>query len=152
MQNPHGLPPASVPSGSATKKVDKPSKEVSSKPALVAGAAALKEKEKLPCTPKPFLSFFLSTNHVLKGNVSPYSSGLPGASLTSTSVDPTTRTSRLLWDEEELMFEAISNPPKSKSKEADVGKRRAYVRMVTSLGGSLNLELYCEKVPIYPIN
>jgi len=29
-----------------------------------------------------------------------------------------------------------------------VGKRRAYVRVVTSLGGgSLNLELYCEKAP-----
>lgn len=82
----------------------------------------------------------------LAGNVSPYSSGLPGASLTSTSVDPTTQTSRLVWDEEELMFEAISNPPKGKGKEKDVGKRRAYVRVVTSLGGSLNLELYCEKV------
>ena len=80
------------------------------------------------------------------GNVSPYSSGLPGASLTSTSVDPTTQTSRLVWDEEELMFEAISNPPKGKGKEKDVGKRRAYVRVITSLGGSLNLELYCEKV------
>lgn len=48
--------------------------------------------------------------------------------------------------QEELMFEAISNPPKGKGKEKDVGKRRAYVRVVTSLGGSLNLELYCEKV------
>jgi len=45
------------------------------------------------------------------------------------------------------MFEEISNPPKGKGKERDVGKRRAYVRVVTSLGsGSLNLELYCEKV------
>ena len=36
---------------------------------------------------------------------------------------------------------------KGKGKEKDVGKRRAYVRVVTSLGGgSLNLELYCEKV------
>lgn len=82
------------------------------------------------------------------GNVSPYSSGLPGASLTSTSVDPTTESHRLVWDEEELMFEAISNPPKGKGKEKDVGKRRAYVRVVTSLGGSLNLELYCEKVRV----
>jgi len=46
------------------------------------------------------------------------------------------------------MFEDISNPPKGKGKEKDVGKRRAYVRVVTSLGGgSLNLELFCEKVP-----
>jgi len=44
------------------------------------------------------------------------------------------------------MFEELSNPPKGKGKEKDIGKRRAYVRVVTSLGGSLNLELYCEKV------
>lgn len=45
------------------------------------------------------------------------------------------------------MFEDIANPIKGKGKEKDVGKRRAYVRMVTSLGGgSLNLELFCEKV------
>ena len=45
------------------------------------------------------------------------------------------------------MFEDISNPPKGKGKEKDVGKRRAYVRVVTTLGGSsLNLELFCEKV------
>ena len=45
------------------------------------------------------------------------------------------------------MFEDISNPVKGKGKEKDVGKRRAYVRVVTSLGGgSLNLELFCEKV------
>ena len=43
------------------------------------------------------------------------------------------------------MYDAIQNPAKGK-KEKDVGKRRAYVRVVTSLGGSLNLELYCEKV------
>lgn len=43
------------------------------------------------------------------------------------------------------MFEALSAPVKGKEK--DVGKRRAYVRVVTSLGGrSLNLELFCEKV------
>lgn len=45
------------------------------------------------------------------------------------------------------MFEDIAKAPKGKGKDKDVGKRRAYVRMVTSLGGSsLNLELYCEKV------
>ena len=53
----------------------------------------------------------------------------------------------LIICQEELMFEDISNPPKGKGKEKDVGKRRAYVRVVTSLGGaSLNLELFCEKV------
>lgn len=49
--------------------------------------------------------------------------------------------------QEELMFEDFVNLPKGKGKEKDVGKRRAYVRVVTSLGGSLNLELYCEKAP-----
>jgi len=45
------------------------------------------------------------------------------------------------------MFDEFANPPKGKGKEKDVGRRRAYVRVVTSLGGSLNLELYCEKAP-----
>lgn len=54
-----------------------------------------------------------------------------------------------LRPKEELMFEDISKPLKGKGKEKDVGKRRAYVRVVTSLGGaSLNLELFCEKVCI----
>jgi len=55
-----------------------------------------------------------------------------------------------LWDEEELMFEDFINPAgKKKGKDKDVGKRRAYVRVVTSVGGgSLNLELYCEKVRV----
>ena len=44
------------------------------------------------------------------------------------------------------MFESIQNPVKGKGKEKDVGKRRAYVRVVTTLGGGLNLELFCEKV------
>jgi hypothetical protein len=49
--------------------------------------------------------------------------------------------------QEELMFEDISTLPKGKGKDKDIGKRRAYVRLVTSLGGgSLNLELFCEKV------
>lgn len=48
------------------------------------------------------------------------------------------------------MFEDISKPLKGKAKEKDVGKRRAYVRVITSLGGAgLNLELYCEKVRIW---
>lgn len=40
------------------------------------------------------------------------------------------------------MFEDISR----ERKEKDRIKRRAYVRMVTNLGGSLNLELFCDKV------
>ncbi|KAK0233006.1 cyclophilin-like domain-containing protein [Armillaria fumosa] len=127
LQNPHGLPPASVP----TKVASAPStstKTVAAKPS--ASVVPVKTKEPVPW------------------NISPYSSGLPGASLTSTSVDPQTGPTNLVWDEEELMFESISNPVKNKGKEKDVGKRRAYVRVVTSLGSSsLNLELYCEKAP-----
>ncbi|KAF8647909.1 hypothetical protein AX16_006441 [Volvariella volvacea WC 439] len=128
LQNPHGLPPASVPS--QTKAVTAPTKAASTKPQGPTPAPTAKSKASVPW------------------NISPYSSGLPGASLTSTSVDPQTASSQLLWDEEELMFEDISSVPKGKGKEKDVGKRRAYVRVVTSLGGaSLNLELFCEKAP-----
>ncbi|KAG6841924.1 hypothetical protein C0991_005104 [Blastosporella zonata] len=135
LQNPHGLPQASVPVTAAPTLDVSPkhdlSKSTVSKSAAAGGVSAVKAKAAVPW------------------NVSPYSSGLPGASLTSTSVDPsTTGSSKLLWDEEELMFEDISNPLKGKGKEKDVGRRRAYVRLVTSLGGgSLNLELFCEKAP-----
>jgi peptidyl-prolyl cis-trans isomerase-like 2 len=37
-------------------------------------------------------------------------------------------------------------------KEKDRAKRRAYVRMVTNMGGSLNLELFCEKVCSYHVS
>ena len=65
------------------------------------------------------------------GNVSPYSTGLPGASLTSTSIDPQTEVVPALWDEEELMFDDIANPPKGKGKEKDVGlKAYQVVRVI----------------------
>ncbi|KAI0274740.1 cyclophilin-like protein [Gloeopeniophorella convolvens] len=127
LQNPHGLPSASV---SATKQQAAQKEKVAPSTKLaIAGPVAAIRKEATPW------------------NISPYSSGAPGASLTSTSVDPQTATARLVWDEEEVMFESIQNPGKGKGKEKDVGKRRAYVRVVTSLGGSLNLELFCEKAP-----
>ncbi|KAG6862412.1 hypothetical protein C0995_011852 [Termitomyces sp. Mi166 len=150
LQNPHGLPQASAPVPAAStvvsSKHDTP-KNAGPMTDVSGGVTAVRAKAAVPW------------------NISPYSSGLPGASLTSTSVDPSTASSRLLWDEvrcliralvrllieleqEELMFEDISNPVKGKGKEKDVGKRRAYVRLVTSLGGgSLNLELFCEKAP-----
>ncbi|THV07668.1 cyclophilin-like protein [Dendrothele bispora CBS 962.96] len=131
LQNPHGLPPASVPNVAIAAKQAQNAQ--ATKPVPAKGTLSVtKAKEPVPW------------------NISPYSNGLPGASLTSTSVDPQMAAggSKLVWDEEELMFEEISNPPKGKGKERDVGKRRAYVRVVTSLGGgSLNLELYCEKAP-----
>ncbi|THH33507.1 hypothetical protein EUX98_g643 [Antrodiella citrinella] len=124
LQNPHGLPTASVSNVvTAAKSEDKTVAKVAAKDPIAKTKAAV-----------PW-------------NVSPYSTGLPGASLTSTSVDPHTQTSQLVWDEEEIMFDDFANPPKGKGKEKDVGRRRAYVRVVTSLGGSLNLELYCEKAP-----
>ncbi|KZT75138.1 cyclophilin-like protein [Daedalea quercina L-15889] len=127
LQNPHGFPPASVSKVPAAKKAESEKKVVAK-----TGATAGPSKTKAP----------------VPWNISPYSTGLPGASLTSTSVDPQTQSSQLVWDEEELMFDDFANPPKGKGKEKDVGKRRAYVRVVTSLGGSsLNLELFCEKAP-----
>ncbi|KAG7450638.1 peptidylprolyl isomerase-like protein 2 [Guyanagaster necrorhizus] len=127
LQNPHGLPPASVPTKVASTSS--------------ASTKTVAEKGQTSAVP-------VKTKEPVPWNISPYSNGLPGASLTSTSVDPQSGPTNLVWDEEELMFESISNPLKNKGKEKDVGKRRAYVRVVTSLGGSsLNLELYCEKAP-----
>lgn len=127
LQNPHGLPSASV--STAKASVTQEDKVVAPQKPAAAGPVSATQKEAVPW------------------NISPYSSGAPGASLTSTSVDPQTATARLVWDEEEMMFESIQNPVKGKGKERDVGKRRAYVRVVTSLGGGLNLELFCEKAP-----
>lgn len=132
-----------------------------------AAPAVAKAKGTVPCQYSAVLNVE-RTQTSFSGNASPYSTGLPGASLTSTSVDPQIQSSQLLWDEvchigifqklrvyalysfmlqEELMFDDFANPPKGKGKEKDVGKRRAYVRVVTNLGGgALNLELYCEKV------
>ncbi|KAI0080283.1 cyclophilin-like protein [Panus rudis PR-1116 ss-1] len=134
LQNPHGLPPASVSSKPVAQQAKPDEKQPAKAVAASTAAAPVKTAVQKVKAPQPW-------------NASPYSTGMPGASLTSTSVDPTTASSKLLWDEEELMFEDFANPPKGKGKEKDVGRRRAYVRLVTSLGGSLNLELYCEKAP-----
>ncbi|THH17390.1 hypothetical protein EW146_g3407 [Bondarzewia mesenterica] len=130
LQNPHGLPPASVASAriatSRTEKEKISTIKLAAKPGPVAGV----QKEAVPW------------------NISPYSSGLPGASLTSTSVDPQTASSKLVWDEEELMFEEISRPVKGKSKEKDVGKRRAYA---ISGQGKYNDCLFHRLVPGFMI-
>ncbi|CAE6516463.1 unnamed protein product, partial [Rhizoctonia solani] len=78
-------------------------------------------------------------------NVSPFASGHTGASLTSTSLDPMTKSDAAMFDEEELMFDDISKERPLKNQKKNLASRRAYVRMVTNLGGSLNLELFCEK-------
>ncbi|KAB5590664.1 hypothetical protein CTheo_5888 [Ceratobasidium theobromae] len=80
-------------------------------------------------------------------NVSPFASGFTGASLTSTSLDPMTKSDAAMFDEEELMFDDMSKERSQKNQKKNLASRRAYVRMVTNLGGSLNLELFCEKAP-----
>lgn len=126
LQNPHGISERTALTGAASAVVE------------------AKVEQPKAMASKPITEIKKTT----PWNISPYSSGATGASLTSTSVDPQTQSTNLLWDEEELMFEELSTPAKGKGKEKDVGKRRAYVRVVTSLGGSLNLELYCEKASI----
>ncbi|KXN83926.1 Peptidyl-prolyl cis-trans isomerase-like 2, partial [Leucoagaricus sp. SymC.cos] len=133
LQNPHGMPSVSVSTATTT---------------TLSSVAAAKSAPSITDTFSPPLCLGVTNVILFPGNISPYSSGLPGAALTSTSIDPHTQSAKLLWDEEELMFEEFVNPTgKRKGKDKDVGKRRAYVRVVTSLGGSLNLELYCEKAP-----
>ncbi|EKM83588.1 hypothetical protein AGABI1DRAFT_50865 [Agaricus bisporus var. burnettii JB137-S8] len=139
LQNPHALPSVSVPTVASTSS----SSTQATQPAT--GSKDAKAVSK----PAPAGPVAAAKKAAEPWNISPYSSGLPGAALTSTSIDPHTQSAKLLWDEEELMFEDFINPSvKKKGKEKDLGKRRAYVRVVTSLGGgSLNLELYCEKAP-----
>ena len=53
-----------------------------------------------------------------------------------------TETDVTLFDEEELMYSDIQLVKKEKGR----AKKRAYVLMATNMGGSLDLELFCEKV------
>ncbi|OBZ78799.1 Peptidyl-prolyl cis-trans isomerase-like 2 [Grifola frondosa] len=109
LQNPHGFLPTSVPAQAPkTAQPEKSKAVVAKQTADTSGPSIAPTKTSVPW------------------NVSPYSTGLPGASLTSTSVDPQTMSSQLVWDEEELMFDDFANPPKGKGKEKDVGRRRAY--------------------------
>ncbi|KAF8760831.1 Cyclophilin type peptidyl-prolyl cis-trans isomerase/CLD [Rhizoctonia solani] len=121
--------------GTAKPDAAKSSKsEVSTKP-----AKDLKEKPQVPAV----LNLKAKERAY---NVSPFASGYTGASLTSTSLDPMTRSDAAMFDEEELMFDDISKERSQKAQKKNLASRRAYVRMVTNLGGSLNLELFCEKV------
>ncbi|KAK7694914.1 hypothetical protein QCA50_002102 [Cerrena zonata] len=99
LQNPHGLPPASVsaPSNTTTKEQAKVTTAVASSSVTKPSAVS-------------------KTSAAVPWNASPYSTGLPGASLTSTSVDPQTQSSQLLWDEEELMFDDFANPGREKGR------------------------------------
>jgi peptidyl-prolyl cis-trans isomerase-like protein 2 len=64
-------------------------------------------------------------------NASKLSTNKSAASLTSTTMDVHTQTDRMLYDEEELMFEAV--------------KDKGYVQLKTNFG-DINLELYCQQV------
>ncbi|KAF8213161.1 cyclophilin-like domain-containing protein [Mycena galopus ATCC 62051] len=121
LQNPHGLPSASIPAAAPPK------------PATSVSTVPVKPKAAVPW------------------NVSPYSSGLPGASLTSTSIDPQTSSSKLVWDEEELMFEDISNPLKGKGKEKDLAPKTCYNFLMLAKLGKFDNCLFHRLVPGFMI-
>jgi peptidyl-prolyl cis-trans isomerase-like protein 2 len=77
--------------------VVKTEKTTITEPEATRAVTAVKAKAAVPCM--IVLSPPTAADQIL-GNISPYSSGMPGASLTSTSVDPSqTTSSKLLWDE-----------------------------------------------------
>lgn len=88
------MPSSSI--ASVTAVAAKPIDKGKAKPA--GGVVAVKEKEVVPCT-FPFYYHLYCGSYLNIGNVSPYSTGMPGASLTSTSVDPQLSASKLVWDE-----------------------------------------------------
>ena len=95
LQNPHALPSSSVPLP-LTKNQEKV-QTTSAKPLAAGKATAAKAKADVPCAYNSPITMVKLT--LISGNISPYSTGLPGASLTSTSVDPQLSSSKLVWDE-----------------------------------------------------
>ncbi|KAG8929578.1 Peptidyl-prolyl cis-trans isomerase cyp8 [Tulasnella sp. 417] len=160
LQNPHAAP-APAPPVPKTTATAQPAASSSSKPSTSSSsdvsvdiicddaersnALALQATKNQPAAEPPASSALAKARKAAAQpyNASPYSTGAAGASLTSTSLDPLTKGEMALYDEEELMYEDISR----ERKEKDRIKRRAYVRMVTNMGGSLNLELFCDRAP-----
>ncbi|KAG9043744.1 Peptidyl-prolyl cis-trans isomerase cyp8 [Tulasnella sp. UAMH 9824] len=142
LQNPHAAPTPAPPVPKTTATTQPVASSSSSKVSALSSSDATKNQ---PVTEPPPSSALTKARKAAAQpyNASPYSTGAAGASLTSTSLDPLTKGEMALYDEEELMYEDISR----ERKEKDRIKRRAYVRMVTNLGGSLNLELFCDKAP-----
>ncbi|KIO20893.1 hypothetical protein M407DRAFT_132671 [Tulasnella calospora MUT 4182] len=142
LQNPHAVPDPSPPVPKTTTTTQPATSSSSSKTSASSSSDAARNQ---PATEPPASSALAKAKKVAAQpyNASPYSTGAAGASLTSTSLDPLTKGEMALYDEEELMYEDISR----ERKEKDRIKRRAYVRMVTNMGGSLNLELFCDKAP-----
>ncbi|KAG8976973.1 Peptidyl-prolyl cis-trans isomerase cyp8, partial [Tulasnella sp. 427] len=142
LQNPHEAPAPAPPVPRTTASAEQNPTASSSKASKSTSADASKKQ---PAAEPPASSALAKARKAAAQpyNASPYSTGAAGASLTSTSLDPLTKGEMALYDEEELMYEDISR----ERKEKDRIKRRAYVRMVTNMGGSLNLELFCDKAP-----
>ncbi|ORY78083.1 cyclophilin-like domain-containing protein [Leucosporidium creatinivorum] len=102
--------------------------------------AETKKDEKTPVINKPVQKKAESIVKVSQDSAIPYNtslvtSGRTGASFTSTSQPIYTKTENALWDEEDLMFEAIQ-----------AKGEKGYARLVTNYG-NLNLELYCDRAP-----
>lgn len=110
LQNPHGIPPASTSTVATTKTAQaEKAKTVVSKSSAGSTSAAGPKKKDVPCAfVATTVEIYMLTSCL--GNISPYSSGLPGASLTSTSVDPQTQSAQLLWDEVSLFYFETSSP------------------------------------------
>ncbi|CAE6417975.1 unnamed protein product [Rhizoctonia solani] len=150
LQDPHRITTLSIaaPVMAANKPVEEGSKDKEDPKAEVAKPAKSDAVAKPVRFPSSLVSVINLKAKERAYNVSPYASGYTGASLTSTSLDPMTKSDAAMFDEEELMFDDISKERPQKSQKKNLASRRAYVRMVTNLGGSLNLELFCEKVRV----
>lgn len=110
--------------GSLLKKI-----AVKTKSSAEASTSSFKE----PPAPRPIIS--PSINTPFPYNEAKISTNRTAASLTSTAAPRQTTTENALWDEEDLMFEAVK-------AKGDKG----FVRLITNYG-NLNVELHCDKVP-----
>ncbi|GAA5927111.1 PPIL2 family peptidylprolyl isomerase [Sporobolomyces koalae] len=98
--------------------------------------AASSRSEPTPATNTSSTSALISqSTGPVPYNTATVSTNRTAASFTSTSSALSTSVENALWDEEDLMYEAVR----------DKGER-GYVRMNTNYG-DLNLELYCERAP-----
>lgn len=102
LQNPHGItePTALTGASSATVETKKDEKPKAERP-----KAVTETKKSIPCG---FFLLAVIVSNVLSGNISPYSTGATGASLTSTSIDPQIQSTKLLWDEVKLSYLAYT--------------------------------------------
>ena len=102
LQNPHGITEPTALTGASSAVVEAKKDE---KPKAERPKAVTEIKKSTPCG---FLLLVVIVINVLSGNISPYSTAATGASLTSTSVDPQTQSTKLLWDEVRLPYLAYT--------------------------------------------